>query len=206
MPGWQRFAETHQNAAFELIAIAIDHQGAEAARPFVEAARATYPVLVDADGALSAALGFKVVPNGLLVDEAGIVRYARYGGFDVALPEDVATVERFIAGGDPGPSPDVKTPYALGSLQRQLVETKLRLGRALDELGRRAEAIAAWREALRFDPENLTIRKQIWSAEHPEKFHPVIDWDWQRRQLRDEREREIAEGICGPDGCPIPWV
>jgi tetratricopeptide (TPR) repeat protein len=206
LPGWQRFAETHRNGRFELIAVAIDHQGAEAARPFVEKAGATYPVLVDAEGALSAAFGFKVVPNGLLLDEDGVVRYARYGGFDVANPDDVATVERFIAGDDPGPSPAMKTPYTLGALERELVVTKLRLGHALDELGRRDEAIAAWREALRLDPENLTIRKQIWSAEHPEKFHPVIDWDWQRRQLREEREREIAEGICGPDGCPIPWA
>jgi hypothetical protein len=205
LPGWQRFAETHRNDPFELIAVAIDHGGPEAARPFVDAAAATFPVLVDDRGGLGTHLGFKVVPNGLLVDDGGIVRYAKYGGFDVAHPEDVAAVERFIAGGDPGPSPAHEPPYALGPLQRELVETQLRLGRALAELGRRPEAVAAWREALRLDPENLTIRKQIWSAEHPEKFHPTIDWDWQRRQLRDERGREIAAGICGPDGCPIPW-
>jgi tetratricopeptide (TPR) repeat protein len=146
------------------------------------------------------------VPNGLLVDEQGVVRYAKYGGFDVAHPEDVAVVERFIAGGDPGPSPETEAPYALDPRDRDLVETKLRLGRALDELGRRGEAIATWREALRLDPRNLTIRKQIWAVEYPEKFHPTIDWDWQRVQLRAETEREIALGQCGPDGCPVPAI
>jgi tetratricopeptide (TPR) repeat protein len=206
LPGWQRFAEAHQNDPFELIAIAIDHDGPEAAIPFVAAAAATFPVLVDDQGVLSARLGFKVVPNGLLIDEAGIIRFAKYGGFDVAKPDDVATVERFIAGDDPGPSPESVAKYTLGPLERELVETKIRLGRAYGALGRRDEAIAVWREALRLDPENLTIRKQIWSTAHPEKFHPVIDWDWQREQLRAEREREIAAGICGPDGCPVPWA
>jgi hypothetical protein len=41
-------------------------------------------------------------------------------------------------------------------------------------------------------------------AEHPEKFHPTIDVDWQRGQLTRERADEIAQGICGPDGCPLP--
>jgi tetratricopeptide (TPR) repeat protein len=161
---------------------------------------------VDAEGILSARFGFKVVPNGLLIDEAGIVRYAKYGGFDVANPDDVATVERFIAGGDPGPSPDPRLPYDLDPRDRTLVETTMRLGRALDELGRRDEAIATWREALRLDPKNFTIRKQIWAVEYPEKFHPTIDWDWQRSRLSAETEREIAAGQCGADGCPIPWT
>jgi hypothetical protein len=144
------------------------------------------------------------VPNGLLVDEDGVVRYAKYGGFDVAHPEDVATVERFRAGGDPGPSPAAPVPYALDPRDRDRLETSLQRGRALAESGRRAEAVATWREALRLDPQNFTIRKQIWAAEHPEKFHPAIDWDWQRAQLRAETAREIAAGWCGPDGCPIP--
>lgn len=155
---------------------------------------------------LSARCGFKVVPNGLLVDEHGVVRYAKFGGFDIAHPEDVAAVERFLAGGDPGPSPAVTDPYDLDARDRDLVATKLKLGRALAELGRTGEAIASWRDALRLDPKNLTIRKQIWAVENPEKFHPVIDWDWQRDQLRTELTREIAEGTCGPDGCPIDRV
>ncbi len=206
MPGWQRFAENHASDPFEVIAIAIEHQGAEAARPFVEAAGVTFPVLIDSLGLLSTHFGFKVVPNGLLIDEDGGVRYANYGGFDVAHPEDVALVERFIAGGDPGPSPEEPVPYSLDARDRDLVETKLKLGRALDELGRRDDAIATWREALRFDPKNFTIRKQIWAVEYPEMFHPAIDWNWQREQLRDETAREIAQGVCGPDGCPIPQV
>jgi len=176
------------------------------ARPFVEAAGASFPTVVDEHGALSRLFGFKVVPNGILVDEAGTIRWVKFGGFSIDNRDDVAVVERFLTGQDPGPSPGAETPYALGPRERELVATKLRLGREILGTGQTAAAVAAWRDALRLDPQNFTIRKQIWAVEHPEKFHPVIDVDWQREQLAAERAREIAAGICGPDGCPVPWA
>jgi hypothetical protein len=205
LPGWQRFYAEHRDD-IAIVSIALEHTGAEAARPFVEVAGAEFPTAVDERGALSHHFDFKAVPNGILVDEAGIVRWAKFGGFSIDHPDDVAVVERFLNGDDLGSSPAVDTPYVLGPMERELVTTKVRLGQFLDGYGRRDEAVAVWREALRLDPENFTIRKQIWAAEHPEKFFPTIDFPWQGEQLRSEREREIAEGVCGPDGCPLPWV
>lgn len=142
----------------------------------------------------------------MLVDEQGTVRWAKFGDFSINNAADLVPVERFLAGDDPGPSPDADEPYVLGPLERELVATKVRLGRVLLEAGRREAAAAAWREALRLDPGNFTIRKQIWSVEYPEKFYPTIDFAWQGVQLAAEREQEIAEGVCGPDGCPLPWA
>jgi hypothetical protein len=182
----------------------MEHGGAANAVPFVQAAGATFPTLADETGVTAVAFGFKAVPNGVLVDADGIVRYARYGGFSVEKTEDLAAVERFARGEDPGASPDDKTPYQLGALERDLVGTKLRLGRLLASQGHLEEAVAEWRAALRYDPANLVIRKQIWAALYPEKFHPTIDWDWQRVQFAHERAEEVASGVCGPDGCPLP--
>ena len=176
------------------------------ARPFVDVAQATYPVVADEHGLTSRLLGFKAVPNGVLVDADGTIRYAKYGGFSVDKPDDVAVVERFLTGDDPGPSPERKSAYDLGPVERELVETKLRYGRLLDSTGNRDEALRQWQAALHLDPDNLVIRKQIWSVRYPERFHPTIDWDWQKEQLKTEREAEIAAGICGPDGCPVPWT
>lgn len=83
------------------------------------------------------------MPNGVLVDEAGVVRWAKFGNFSVTHSADLAPVSRFLAGGDPGPSPNAGDTYALGSLERELVATKVRLGRVLLEAGRREEAVAA---------------------------------------------------------------
>ena len=58
------------------------------------------------------------------------------------------------------------------------------VGVALLHQGHKAEAVASWRAALKQAPDNYVIRKQIWVVEHPEKFYPVIDWDWQRQQPR----------------------
>jgi tetratricopeptide (TPR) repeat protein len=186
------------------VAVALEHAGAEAARPFVARAGATFPVVVDEHGLTSGVLGFKVVPNGVLVDRDGTIRHARYGGFSIDRAEDEATVARFFRGEEPGPSPDSAPPYALAAVEQELVATRLRLGRLLDAVGRREEALAEWQAALRTDPGNLVIRKQIWAARYPERFHPAIDWAWQREQLARERAAEIAAGICGPDGCPLP--
>lgn len=142
----------------------------------------------------------------MLVDEAGIVRYLKEGGFSVDNPDDREGARRFLAGGAAPASPADAAPYLLGPVERELVATKVRLGRLLDAHGQRDAALAEWRTALRLDPENFLIRKQIWAAEHPERFHPTIDVAWQQVQLRAEREQEIADGVCGPDGCPVPWA
>ena len=107
------------------------------------------------------------------------MRWAKFGGFSIYNRDDVTTVDRFLAREDPRPSPTATDGYVLGALERELVATKLQLGRVLLEAGRREEAVATWREALRVDPGNFTTRKQIWSVEHPEKFYLTIDFAWQ---------------------------
>ena len=139
------------------------------------------------------------------MDESGVIRWRRDGGFSNVNAADREAVRRFAGGDDPGPSPaPPQVPYALGALERELVATHLKLASVLDASGRRDEALVHWQAALERDPENLTIRKAIWAARFPERFDPAIDNDWQTQQLKVEREVEIAAGICGPDGCPIP--
>lgn len=45
---------------------------------------------IDRANTLFKELGFRSIPSGLLVDEEGVVRYAKFGGFDVrnkTIPE-----------------------------------------------------------------------------------------------------------------------
>jgi hypothetical protein len=185
--------------------VAVDTQGAAAARPWLERAGATFPTIVDSDNCLSAVYDYKVVPNGIFLDAAGIIRYRKIGGFNVAQAADVEAIQRLLDGEVEQidlPAPAV--PYQLGAAEAALVDTHLRLGGELYARGARTAAVVEWRQALHLDPANLTIRKQIWLAEHPEKFHPTIDFDWQKDALARERAAEIAQGICGPDGCPLP--
>ncbi len=201
MPGWQRFKAAHGAADWTLLSIAVDHADTDAVRPYTMGCE--FATVIDAQGEMARIFGLKVVPNGVMVDEVGVVRWAKFGGFSVDKPGDVDIAARFVTGGDPGPIPEAGSAYELSAAERELVATKVRLGRMLLEAGQRDAAVAEWRGALRLDPGNFTVRKQVWSAEHPEKFYPTIDFAWQQVQLEEEREREIAEGVCGPDGCPI---
>ena len=107
--------------------MAVEPTGPEAARSYVEAAGLTFPTIIDEQGALSRFFDFKVVPNGVLLDEDGTIRWAKFGGFSIDNPDDVAVVERFLAGEEPGPTPVQDAPYALGPLERELVMTKLQM-------------------------------------------------------------------------------
>ncbi len=188
-----------------MVSIAVDAQGAEAARPWAEPFVGSFPTVVDSQNQLAQLYGYKLIPNGVFLDEEGIVRYRKVGGFSVDNAGDVAAIQRLIDGEAEQIEVEARAaPYHLAAPERELVEARLRLGAELFRRGARDEAVAEWKRALWLDPENLTIRKQVWMAEHPDKFHPTIDFAWQQEQLAREREAEIAEGICGPDGCPLP--
>ena len=162
-------------------------QGAEASRPWLERAGATFPTVVDSANALGDLFGFKVIPNGIFLDEAGAVRYAKSGGFSVANEADVAAIEQLLTTGatrhDTADTPAAYVPASDGRARITALQRGLDLLRVGDRIG----AIAAWRDALTADPNNFVIRKQIWAAEHPEHFYPTIDFAWQKEQLARER-------------------
>jgi tetratricopeptide (TPR) repeat protein len=187
--------------------VAVETQGADAARLWVEKSGGAHTAVVDQHNLLARLLDFKAVPNGVFLDERGIIRYAKYGGFSVERPEDLEVIQKLINGEImEQPATNCRAPYVLSLVERELVETRVRLGNELLARGDKEGAIAEWRKALDLDPESLVIRKQIWAVRYPEKFYPVIDWDWQREQLRHEREEEVARGVCEPEGCPIPQM
>ena len=202
---WQQVYEEVRRPEFELISVAVDPSGPDAPREYTQAAAVTFPTAVDSSGVGSSAFGFHVVPNGILVDETGIIRFRRDGGFSSANQEHRELVRRFARGESVAPSPALKKlPYELSGVERELVRARMALGRELAAGGRRDAALAAWTDALHLDPENKTIRKAIWAVRYPERFYPAIDDAWQDAQLARERADEVAAGICGPDGCPLP--
>ena len=101
LPVWQKFYENHLHANFEILSISMDTQGAEVARRFTEAAGVTFPSAVDRAQGLWDLYGFPVVPNGFFVDEQGILRYVKIGGFDARNPADVAAIEGLLSAPEP---------------------------------------------------------------------------------------------------------
>ena len=168
----------------EVLSIAVDAQGADKARPFVERAGARFTTLVDERNLLGQMYGFKAIPNGYLIDESGVVRYKRLGGFDVRRTDTARVVERWCAGQD---LDEDAGPVAEQGGESDDASIRFRRGQELYRQGRAAEAMEQWREAAALEPTNWIIRKQIWAVEHPERFYDgAVDFDWQKEQIARE--------------------
>ena len=162
-----------------MIAVAQDVHGEERVRPIVGEGDVRFPVLVDRASELGRLLGFRIVPSGFFVDADGAIRYRHTDDFDVADPRVRWNLDRFLAGEatEPPGEDGRMDPRALGRFADGVVAFTA---------GRREEALRIWREALALDPDNFVIRSQIWAAEHPEHFWPVVDREWQELQLAKE--------------------
>ena len=223
---WQQFLEQHADKRpFMLLSIAVDADP-ERVREFADPHAAAFTTVVDRANALGRLFDFDVVPNGIFLDEQGIIRFIHIGGFDVRRPEMAEQVlalrEADFGAGEPvrlvqqepldlevlrveaaAEPNNAGLQFALGDALQQAgraaeAEQAFRravaldpkdwsaasgLGTALHDQGSEAEALTWWKTARSLDPDNFTVRKQIWRAEHPERFYPTIDAEWQKEQM-----------------------
>ncbi|UOF89522.1 thioredoxin family protein [Fodinisporobacter ferrooxydans] len=188
------------------MSVAVDIQGADAVRQYAE--NKSFTTVVDRENMLSDHFGFKIVPNGIFLNEDGVILLAKQG-FRITEPEHVKAVERLINGS--------QTPIELEdayhvtnqtqSIEKQLAETKFKLANEYLKTGKKDEALRELDDALLLDPDNFLIRKQRWYIRYPEKFSPTIDIEWQQTQLEKEKAEEaekLGGLVCGPEGCVIP--
>ena len=78
---WQSLAEELKDEAFSVLAVALDT--ADAARPWIEAAKPSFPCLIDADHHVAALYNIVNVPQAVWIDEVGrIVRPPETAGSD----------------------------------------------------------------------------------------------------------------------------
>jgi hypothetical protein len=172
---WQRYWE-QRGRDFTMLAIAQDARGEAAVAEIVRAYGVGFPVLPDPSSTIAAALGFRIVPSGFLVDGDARIRRRHTEDFSIGDPRVRATVDAFLDGREvePGPPQERMDPRAL----EQFAE-----GVAAQMAGDGSRALRLWHRALELDPDNFLIRSQIWSAEHPDRFWPVVDRQWQELQL-----------------------
>ena len=94
---WRELRDELHPSGFELVTVGIDTVGAEACRPFIDAAQPTHPALIDTHHAVAERFGVINIPNSVWIDESGtIVRPA-----EAAPPPHRAPA----AGGPPGELP-----------------------------------------------------------------------------------------------------
>lgn len=175
-----------------MVVIAQDAQGAEVARPWVEKAGGTYRALLDQYNFIGKAYNLKYVPVGIAVGEEGRLVMPvgsvniQDAGFRAELEEwarGAAVPERW-AGMEGGGAPRALTP------DEKEADARFQLAIALLAQDKKQEAITELEEAVRLDPQNWLIRKQLWAIDEPEAFYAGdVDYTWQEaRQKTEARE------------------
>lgn len=99
---WQALRNELHGDGFEVVTVGLDTAGAEACRPFIEAAKPEHPSLIDATHRTAQLFGVVNIPNGVWIDEHGmIVRPAEPAPAPASLRPDAAAPL-----GDPGALPE----------------------------------------------------------------------------------------------------
>lgn len=100
---WQELRNALHPRGLEVVTVGLDTLGAEACRPFIEAARPEHPSLIDVHHVVAEQLGVINIPNSVWIDETGtIVRPAEAAPpprrAEPAAPPDMEEIpERLLA-------------------------------------------------------------------------------------------------------------
>jgi alkyl hydroperoxide reductase subunit AhpC len=189
---WQSLYDELKDHAFTVLAVALDH--ADAARPWIEAAKATYPCLIDREHHLADLYNLVNVPQAVWIDEDGrIVRPPETAGSTdsframdrktFAVPEAVAAERN-----------RVKTLY-IGAVRDWVLRGAASVN-ALDETQAAAklkvpddtiaEAHARFRLGQHLSREGLTVEAQSQIAEAV-RLHPDSWAMWRQSAAKDQR-------------------
>jgi peroxiredoxin len=96
MPSMERLFQTFQHTAFVLLAISMDRQGAEVARPFVDNLRLTFPVLLDPASEVARQYGVRGLPTTYLIGADGRLLGAVVGARDWYRTEAKALIAGLV--------------------------------------------------------------------------------------------------------------
>jgi len=194
LPVWQALQEDLAEEAFTVIAVSFDTRAPDQSRPWIEAAKPTYPSLLDPEHHVADLYNMVNVPNAVWIDEDGrIVRPAETAGtgdeFRTMLtgiaPEDlermrdrrnayVQAIKDWVRGERDVTVTD--TTRAAHSPEDAQAFAHFRFGTWLWHQGRAEEAQAQLAEAKRLKPDSWAFKRQSWELEEIGKAGSPAFW------------------------------
>ena len=168
--------EELKERGFELVAVAQDTAGEEAAGPFYDAAKATFTTLIDRQHLVSSLYEMTNVPTGVMIDEEGrVVRFDegtytrtyQAGALSFGTDEYVPILRDWVEKG--AASELVFSPEQMAErLPRRdraelAADAHFRMASYLVAQGERDAAESHWAEAQRLHPESWNYHRQDWS-------------------------------------------
>ena len=101
---WQDLRDELHDDGLEIVTVALDSAGPDAARPWVEQARPQHPALIDERHLLGELYGIVNVPSGVWIDEAGVIvrppepAFSAYPDWEHGVGEDATDYQRRTLG------------------------------------------------------------------------------------------------------------
>jgi hypothetical protein len=194
---WQAIRDELQPRGFELVTVALDTAGADAARPWIERANPRHPSLIDRAHVLDELFGIVNVPSGVWIDEQGVIVRPP----ETAYPRRPAFLDREIKPQDPPhvaervrlvkqlridadtyitalrewvvsnrhalPRSEVIRRSMPRSLDAATAAAHFELAQHLVRAGSFDAAVPHFRAAHRLQPDNWTYKRQAWSLVDP---------------------------------------
>ena len=177
LPVWQKtykelFADDDN---VEFVSVAMDAIYHDKVKQFHQSAKAEFTTLIDTDNSLSKLMGFKVVPNILLINSDGELEYWKFGKADIRNSYYKNLIKRWISREKINILP--KDNFINASNQNH----QLSLGKFNEYVNTGNLRV---NEVRGLELDNMIVRKQLWAKENPEKFYQGnIDSDWQKQNL-----------------------
>jgi peroxiredoxin len=110
MPSMERLYQTFKQTNFVLLAVSMDRQGEEVARPFVNNLKLTFPVLLDHTLEVSRRYGVRGLPTTYLIDPEGLLIGVAIGARDWYKTEAKVLIAGLLRQ-LPAPSTDVEQAH-----------------------------------------------------------------------------------------------
>ncbi len=183
LPIWRELRDELHAQGFEVIAVACESKGPEAAQPFVDAASPSYPVLLDTEHLVPELFNTRNVPAAFWIDEEGtIVRandpiYAERRNFQtgeaVRNERYLNALRDWVANG--AASEFVRDVPGMESVEDQTWENvsalaHFRLGLYLHEHGHDEAATEEFKAAHALEPGNWNYKRQAWNLNGIESY------------------------------------
>ncbi len=177
LPVWQKtYKELFtDDDNVEFVSVAMDAIYHDKVKQFHQSAKAEFTTLIDTDNSLSKLMGFKVVPNILLINSDGELEYWKFGKADIRNSYYKNLIKRWISREKINILP--KDNFINASNQNH----QLSLGKFNEYVNTGNLRV---NEVRGLELDNMIVRKQLWAKENPEKFYQGnIDSDWQKQNL-----------------------
>ncbi len=177
LPVWQKtYKELFtEDDSVEFLSIAMDAIYQDKVKHFHQSAKAEFTTLIDTDNSLSKLMGFKVVPNILLINSYGELEYWKFGKADIRNSYYKNLLKTWLSGKKLNILP--KDDFINANNQNH----QLSLGKFNEYVNK---GILRVNEVRELELDNMIVRKQLWAKENPEKFYQGnIDSDWQKNNL-----------------------